>query len=83
MIKVRDIKKDQVFWECEYGINIRYTAEEDAHKVDDDLESEHGYAVSAVSDEGETVRFFQCYDEGFHHYLKLYTDNVYEVGVKQ
>jgi len=76
MIKVRDIKKDQEFWECEYGISIRYTAEEDAHQVDD--EGEHGYAVSAVSDEGETVRFFQCHNEGWSHYLKIYAEDVYE-----
>ena len=61
---VKDLKKDQEFFECEYGVNEHYTALEDARRVVN--ESSDGWECKGRNDVGEVVNFFQ--DHAITHY---------------
>lgn len=51
-ISVKDIKKDQVFYECESGFNDKYQALTDAYQEND------GWAVDAQDDQNNTIHFY-------------------------
>lgn len=61
---IKDIKKDDSFWECESGMNAHFTATCDAWN------DGHGWWVSGKADDGAIVKFF---DSGNGYGPKLYT----------
>lgn len=82
-LKLKDIKKDQVFIEVELGMVAKFRALEDAHEVNEGS-FKNGYACNAVLIEGNmdslkedmVVPFFETYEPGPYG-LKLYSDDPY------
>lgn len=68
-IKLKDIKKGQTFFECQYGCNVQWEALEDA-KVQDS-----GHACLSKRTDGSTLELFCA--KGMDHYLKLYSEPEY------
>lgn len=71
-LRLHDIKKDQVFYECERGQNIRMTALEDAQRTAEGWECR----VSTVMGEIKLFEAHKCYQFG----LRLYSEPQYVGG---
>ena len=74
MLDFKEIKKDKIFYECEYGTNMKFIALEDAHrkKGDEEYWEFKGRRVKT----GEVIDFGSR--EGFSHYApKLYKEPEY------
>lgn len=55
-IHIKELKKGQVVYECEYGQNIRLTVTEDGHRKID--ENHNGWAATATTDKGNEIELF-------------------------
>lgn len=79
-MKLKDIKKDQIFWECEAGRNMRMVAQEDARTIKtifgtDPKEIEQ-YICKVKLDTGTICELLAT--EGYEHYgPRLYDSSKY------
>lgn len=64
MVRLRDIRKGQVFWECESGSNDQFTAVEDAALTP------RGWSVMATDIGLNNVEFFEAF--GHEGSLRIY-----------
>lgn len=55
-LKLKEIKKGQVFYECQYGYNIEWTA------VSDPILSEFGVTLQASSKNGTVASLYTAYE---------------------
>lgn len=80
MIKIKDIKKGDTFFECEYGDNVEYEAINDAYRAEQDS----GWAVDGTligcnevnANIGYKQRFY-CSDKFEGYGPKLYWQEQY------
>ena len=75
-IDLCDIKKGQVFYECEYGMNIKLIATEDCKKL------ESGYSCETKRENGSTVNLFHAFNME-HYGPKLYDYPIYEESLNR
>lgn len=69
-IDISDLRKDDIFYECEYGSSEEYVALEDAHEKVDDIHN--GISCNSRNTKtGEEIEFFQAF-ECAQFRLKLY-----------
>lgn len=76
-IHIKDIKKDQVFYECERGSNIKWVALEDCRIIDDPTRK--GYVCRARDEEGDEMELFEAFEVGGYG-LRLYSEPQYLSG---
>lgn len=69
MIKIKDIKKGDVFYECEYGKNMQFLALTDAYEQDE------GWAVKGQGIHGEIEFYSNSKYPAYHP--KLYREAQY------
>ncbi len=73
-LKIGDIKKGDVFYECEAGRNIQMTALGNARKVTS--HGSKGYALKARLEDGELITLFEAFNAGAYG-LRLYKMAMY------
>lgn len=71
---LKDIKKGQVFYECQYGRNMIWTASEDAR-----IDAAGDTRLLAHRKTGQLEELFVT--KGSDHYLKLYSEPEYPKNV--
>ena len=72
-LELRDVKKDDLIWECEAGRNLRYVALENCRRVYS--EGYFGYACRVRCD-GRELELFEAFKVGGYG-LRLYTAPMY------
>lgn len=79
-MNLKDIKQDQVFYECQYGMNARCVALEDARRVIEPDKGRDGWALNvriAIGKHPETeVEYFEAENPGAYG-LRLYAQPQY------
>lgn len=73
-LKLRDIKKDQTFYECEQGMNIKMVALEDAHESV--WLGTRGTVCAVRTESGDEFEMFEALNP-YGYALKLYSMPVY------
>lgn len=75
MIRVKDLKKGQVVYECERGTNMRYTVLEDARRDINPEQLKDGHSCRVLCGEDETELFEAVKTYGYG--LRLYDSPQY------
>jgi hypothetical protein len=70
-MRVKDLKKDQIVYECQYGTNFRCIVLEDARRDINPEEHKDGYSCR-VSCNGEERELFEALEVGGYG-LRLYS----------
>lgn len=77
-MRVKDLKKGQIVYECQYGMNIRFTVLEDARRDIKPEEHKDGHSCR-VSCNGEERELFEALEVGAYG-LRLYPEPQYIGG---
>lgn len=70
MIKVQDLKKGMIVYECEAGANIKMTIKDDA------VEAADGFVAIGVTDKGTDIELY-VHREHNQYGPRLYTESQY------
>lgn len=72
---LKNLKEGDIFYECEYGINVKYRV------ICDPYHDGNGWRLQATClggegfTRGETIDFFTA--DGWEHYLQIYPSTLY------
>jgi hypothetical protein len=77
MLKISELKKGDVVWECDYGQNMRLEIQSNPQHITK-LHGNPaiGWHATATTDKGELIDLFAS-DEASHYGPKLYRESMY------
>lgn len=73
-LNIKNLRKGDIFYECERGFNIKMTALENSRRIKEPWKD--GWTCKVLLDGGNTIEIFECINPGAYG-LKLYWEKQY------
>ena len=72
-IKIHQLREGDTFFECDYGVNVEYTAKGNPFRAENDM----GWAIMGICAQTDEETYFYTSDKYPHYGPKLYLDEQY------